>query len=89
MVGFKEIEMDEIWKDVPGYEGLYIVSNAGRIKSCKRFTTSGKIIKQYRNTQTLRQMELSEVVQVIRDQAYGELCKELRRVYPLVEVRQK
>lgn len=24
--------MEEIWKDVPGYEGLYMVSNLGRIK---------------------------------------------------------
>lgn len=25
--------MEEIWKDVPGYEGLYQVSNMGRVKS--------------------------------------------------------
>lgn len=28
--------MSEIWKDVIGYEGLYKVSNMGRIKSCIR-----------------------------------------------------
>lgn len=28
--------MEEIWKDVIGYEGLYQVSNFGRIKSLKR-----------------------------------------------------
>jgi hypothetical protein len=26
----------EIWKDVPGYEGSYLVSNMGRVKSVKR-----------------------------------------------------
>ena len=26
----------EIWKDIPGYEGLYQVSNYGRVKSLKR-----------------------------------------------------
>lgn len=26
----------EIWKDIPGYEGLYQVSNFGNIKSLKR-----------------------------------------------------
>ena len=26
----------EIWKDIKGYEGLYQVSNMGRIKSLKR-----------------------------------------------------
>ena len=27
--------MEEIWKDIKGYEGLYQVSNLGRIKSLK------------------------------------------------------
>jgi len=25
--------MKEIWKDIPGYEGLYQVSNYGKVKS--------------------------------------------------------
>lgn len=28
--------MDEIWKDIPDYEGIYQVSNLGRVKSFKR-----------------------------------------------------
>lgn len=28
--------MEEIWKDIQGYEGLYQVSNMGRIKSLER-----------------------------------------------------
>lgn len=28
--------MQEIWKDVTGYEGLYQVSNFGNVKSCRR-----------------------------------------------------
>lgn len=28
--------MEEIWKDVVGYERLYQVSNIGRVKSCKK-----------------------------------------------------
>ena len=27
---------EEIWKDIPGYEGLYQVSNFGRVKSLRR-----------------------------------------------------
>ena len=27
--------MDEIWKDIEGYEGLYQISNKGRVKSLK------------------------------------------------------
>ena len=29
--------MDEIWKDIEGYEGLYQVSNLGRIKSLQKW----------------------------------------------------
>lgn len=28
--------MDEIWKDIPGYEGLYQISSEGRVKSVER-----------------------------------------------------
>ena len=31
----KENNMQEIWKDIPGYEGLYQASNLGRIRSFK------------------------------------------------------
>jgi hypothetical protein len=37
--------MKEIWKDIPEYEGLYQISNLGRIKSLDR-TVEG-IIKKY------------------------------------------
>lgn len=30
--------MKEIWKDVKGYEGLYLVSNLGRVKGIERVT---------------------------------------------------
>ena len=33
--------MKEIWKDIPEYEGLYQVSNLGRIKSLDRIIKSG------------------------------------------------
>ena len=32
----------EIWKDIPGYEGLYQVSNLGRVKSLPKEWTAGK-----------------------------------------------
>ncbi len=34
--------MNEIWKDVVGYEGLYLVSNLGRIKNI-RYRHSSKV----------------------------------------------
>lgn len=45
--------MDEIWKDIEGYEGLYQVSNLGRIQSLPRvnlcvnrtYIRKGKVLK--------------------------------------------
>lgn len=34
----------EEWKDVPGFEGLYKVSNYGRVYSCPRCGTKGGIL---------------------------------------------
>ena len=32
---------EEIWKDIPGYEGYYQVSNMGRVKSLNRLKQCG------------------------------------------------
>lgn len=37
--------MEEIWKEVPGFEGLYQVSNYGQIRSTPRRGTAGGIMK--------------------------------------------
>ena len=45
--------MEEIWKDIPNYEGLYQISNRGRVRSvdkianCKNgrtFRVKGKLL---------------------------------------------
>lgn len=42
--------MEEVWKDIVGYEGLYQVSNLGRVKSLRRkYRTKEKILKQTDN----------------------------------------
>lgn len=33
--------MEEIWKDIPQFEGLYQVSNMGRIRSLPHITKCG------------------------------------------------
>ena len=45
----------EIWKDVPGYEGLYQCSNLGRVKSIKR----SLIMAQYLNIEGYYQLSLN------------------------------
>lgn len=37
--------MDEIWMDIKGYEGLYQVSNLGKVRSLDRFNSLGRKIK--------------------------------------------
>ena len=41
-VTFCFILMEEIWKDVVGYEGLYQVSNLGKVKSSQRIAKFGR-----------------------------------------------
>lgn len=38
--------INEEWKPVKGYEGRYEVSNLGRVRSLKRATTNGVVLKQ-------------------------------------------
>lgn len=37
--------MTEIWKPVPQFEGVYSVSNLGRVKSVDRITADGRFVK--------------------------------------------
>lgn len=58
--------LDEIWKDVPGYEGLYQVSNLGRVKGLPRYVSNDKgqillkerILKGHKITKGYIQVEL-------------------------------
>lgn len=42
--------MDETWKSISGYYGIYEVSNLGRVKSLKQDKIMGKILKPRRCT---------------------------------------
>ena len=50
--------MDEIWKDIEGYEGLYQVSNLGRVKFLERKVASGygafRVIREHIVTPRLK-----------------------------------
>lgn len=46
---------DEIWKDIEGYEGVYMVSNCGRIKNCNR----NKLLNPWANDQGYKKVELT------------------------------
>ena len=46
--------MQEIWKDIEGYEGIYQISNIGNIKNSKK----NKIRKTYNTNQRTIQSKL-------------------------------
>jgi hypothetical protein len=48
--------MQEIWKDIPNYEGMYQVSNLGNFKSCDRIVTFNKV-KALKKGRTLKLRE--------------------------------
>lgn len=60
------METEEIWKDVPGYEGYYQVSNIGRVRSLDRLIDLGKqvnftkgiVLKPYIDTHGYYQLSL-------------------------------
>lgn len=58
--------MKEIWKPIKGYEGLYEISNLGRVKSLSRVTPHNgrvyptKILKPHINTKKYLDVELSQ-----------------------------
>lgn len=56
--------MEEIWKDIPGYEGLYMASNLGRVKSVERIVPN----KRYRN---IGMMRVPEKIKSIRRSCDG------------------
>jgi predicted GNAT superfamily acetyltransferase len=47
--------MEEIWKNIQGYEGLYQVSNLGRIKSLEKTVTISYGTKRFQKEKILKQ----------------------------------
>ena len=39
-------ELNEVWKDIEGYEGLYQVSNLGKVKSLERIDSLGRVVHE-------------------------------------------
>lgn len=56
--------MEEIWKDIPGYEGYYQVSNMGRVKSLERIVhyKPGSKSDNYHNCHIVRERILLQHV---------------------------
>ena len=70
--------MNEVWKDIPNYEGLYQVSNMGNVKSISHYTrnnangglrlTKGRVLAKYKMPNGYLQIQLSK--NEIREKKY-------------------
>lgn len=70
--------LEEIWKDIKGYESLYQVSNTGKVKSLSHYTrnnanggkrlTKGRILSTYKMPNGYLQVQLSR--NEIREKKY-------------------
>ena len=65
---------NEIWKDIEGYEGLYQVSDLGRVRSLDREDAQGRRWKGRMLSSKLRKNGYREVI----------LCRDGKRKYMLV-----
>ncbi len=53
--------MDEIWKDIPGYEGKYQISSTGEVKSLNyRGSNKSKLLKQRYDKNGYKEVRLSK-----------------------------
>jgi hypothetical protein len=66
--------MEEIWKDIPGYEGEYQVSNLGRVKSLERKVRS---VNWYTGKEFLRTIP-ERILKPARNRKSGHLSVVLR-----------
>jgi len=60
-----EANTEEVWKDIKGYEGLYQVSNRGRVKSLERYIKRGIHGIQYSPERIRKQSQTHDGYQII------------------------
>lgn len=65
--------MEELWKDIPGYEGIYQVSNMGRVRSLDR----RRLVNNCYGRQSYRSDKGREIAQT--DNGHGYLIVSLRK----------
>lgn len=70
----------EIWKDIEGYEGLYQISNEGRIKSLKRNKT-GIGRNQYDEEHILSP---HKIIICGKERLQTTLCKNRKKIQPII-----
>ena len=60
----------EIWKDIEGYEGLYQISNYGRVK---RLTRTYKVYNKLTNKENIKYLE-EKIIKGTINKGYNRIC---------------
>jgi len=90
--------MNEIWKDIKGYENRYQVSNIGRIRSLGRtfvnklnrtVTRKGQIIKGRVNRNGYRYCALYDHSSTRKTQKFHRKLSDCKNIYPIIKNRGK
>lgn len=75
---FKIMEINsELWKDIPGYEGIYQVSNFGNVKSLKRTVSNSRYGVQNKNERILKLCENTgkRYIVSLRNNSISKVCQ--------------
>jgi hypothetical protein len=75
--------MEEIWKDIPDYEGLYQVSNLGRVKSLPKEWNTGIGIRKHNGCMLKFEKTYNGYYRVL---LYKQGCKKRIGVHQLVSM---
>lgn len=60
----------EIWKDIEGYEGLYQISNYGRVK---RLARAYKVYNKLTNKENIKYLE-EKIIKGTINKGYNRIC---------------
>jgi|LakMenEpi03Aug12_release.lakeMendotaPanAssembly.Ray.scaffolds.fasta_scaffold1365606_1 hypothetical protein len=80
----KKFKMEEIWKDIPDYEGLYQASNLGRVKSLPKEWTMQNGVTQRHNGKILKPSQCKGMYKLVV--LYKKSSSKTYRVHQLVAI---
>jgi hypothetical protein len=66
--------LEEVWRDIPGYEGLYKVSDFGRVKAYPRKASRGRALKYLSSRKGYLFVSLSSKCVVKRKSVHSLVC---------------